>query len=158
MAELKVGDQAPDFKLPSTIDGEWDLAGVRGDKGVIVSFHRYDFTGDTTRGCYCQISTWRDSYERIQAAGGEVVEVSADSIHAHRRFAQELGGVPFPLLADFTKSMSASFGVLNEQDGAPLRAVFVLDKNGVVLYKNESFNASEPAQYDEAIKALEAAK
>jgi peroxiredoxin len=158
MPEPNVGDQAPDFSLPSTIDNEWSLSSVRGQKGVIVSFHRYDFTGDSDRGCFCQISTWRQEYSRIQAADGEVVEVSADSIHSHRRFAQELGGVPFPLLADFTKRMTESFGMLNEQDGAPKRAVFVIDKNGVIRYKNTNFNASEPGQYEEAIKALEAAR
>ena len=158
MPEPNVGDQAPDFTLPSTIDNEWSLAAARGNKGVIVSFHRYDFTGDTGRGCFCQIATWRSEYDRIKAAGGEVVEVSTDSIHSHRRFAQDLGGVPFPLLADFTKHMTDQFGMLNEQDGAPKRSVFVIDKNGKVVHKNTNFNASEPAQYEEAIKALEAAK
>ena len=84
--------------------------------------------------------------------------MSTDSIHSHRRFAQDLGGVPFPMLADFTKQMSDSFGVLNTQDGGSVRSVFVIDKDGIVRYKNTSFNASEPAQYEEAIKALEAAK
>src|SRR5439155_24433323 len=50
MPEPNVGDQAPDFTLPSTIDNEWSLASARGNKGVIISFHRFDFTGDTGRG------------------------------------------------------------------------------------------------------------
>ncbi len=64
--------------------------------------------------------------------------------------------MPFPMLADFTKKMIESFGVLNEETGAARRSVFVVDKTGVVRYKNASFNASEKSQYEEAIQALEA--
>ena len=82
--------------------------------------------------------------------------MSADSVHSHRRWAQDLGGVPYPLLADFTKAMTDSYGMLNGETGAPRRSVFVIDRQGVVRFKNASFNASEPTQYEEAIKALEA--
>jgi peroxiredoxin len=66
--------------------------------------------------------------------------------------------VPFPFLADFNKKTIQAYGILNEENGAPKRSVFVIDRQGVVRYKNTSFNASEPAQYEEAIKALEALK
>ncbi len=158
MPELNVGDPAPDFNLPKTPDGEFHLADLRGKKHVLLSVHVLDFTGDDSRGCFCQIHTWRDHYPRIQAADGEVVEVSADSIFAHRRYLQDLGEVPFPLAADFTKNMLRQYGILNETNGYPVRSVFVIDKNGEIRYKNTQFNASDPAQYEEAIKALEACK
>lgn len=125
---------------------------------MLLSFHVYDFTGDDTRGCVCQMSNLKAGYDRIQAAGGEIVEVSADSLHSHKRWVQDLGGVPFPFLPDFKKEMTNSFGVLNPEMGAPRRSVFVIDKQGVVRYKNASFNASEQSQYEEAFKALEALK
>jgi len=158
MAELNVGDPAPDFMLPSIDNAQWSLSAARGEKNVLVSFHVFDFTGDNSRGCTCQISSWREAYPRIEAADGEVVEVSADSVHSHRRWAQDLGGVPFPFLADFSKKMTDAFGILNPENGAARRSAFVIDKNGVVRYKNTSFNASEPSQYEEVIKALEALK
>jgi len=158
MAEINVGDTAPDFTLPSTAGDQWSLSSVRGDKSVLVSVHVFDFTGDDTRGCVCQMSTLKAEYPRIQAANGEVVEVSADSLFSHKRWLQDLGGSPFPMLADFKKEMLRDYGVLDEQKGTPVRSVFVIDKNGVVRYKNTSFNASDPAQYEEAIKALEAAR
>lgn len=92
---------------------------------------------------------------RIEAAGGEVVEISADSIHSHRRFAEELGGVPFPMLADFSKQVCRSYGALNEERGTPIRSVFVVDKSGIVRYKNMAFDAAQASQYEEAIAALE---
>jgi peroxiredoxin len=158
MAELNVGDKAPDFTLPSTIGDQWSLSSVKGQKSVLVSVHVFDFTGDDTRGCVCQMSTLKAEYDRIKEADGEVVEVSADSIFSHRRWLQDLGGSDFPMLADFNKEMLRSWGILDEQTGRPVRSVFVIDKDGVVRHKNTSFNASEPAQYEAAIKALEAAK
>jgi len=157
MAELNVGDKAPDFTLPSTVGDQWSLGSVKGQKNVLVSVHVFDFTGDDTRGCVCQMSNLKAAYPRIQAADGEVVEVSADSLFAHKRWLQDLGGAPFPMLADFKKEMLSSWGILDEATGRPVRSVFVIDKNGVVKYKNTSFNPSEQSQFEEAFKALEAA-
>lgn len=50
MADLNVGDQAPDFTLPNLDGNQWSLSSVRGQKNVLLSFHVYDFTGDSTRG------------------------------------------------------------------------------------------------------------
>ena len=102
------------------------------------------------------MTSWKEAYPGIQARGAEVVAISVDSIHSHRRWAEELGGLPFPLLADFTKNITRSWGVLNEERGTPVRSVFVLDRNGVVRYKNASFDAANSEHYAEALKALEA--
>lgn len=50
MAELQIGDAAPDFTLPSTVGDEWSLSSARGQKGVLISFHVLDFTGTEERG------------------------------------------------------------------------------------------------------------
>ena len=42
--EIKVGDQAPDFTLPSVHEGDISLSQYRGEKHVILSFHVFDFT------------------------------------------------------------------------------------------------------------------
>ena len=39
-----IGDQAPDFKLPSVNEGDITLSQFRGEKSVILSFHVFDFT------------------------------------------------------------------------------------------------------------------
>jgi peroxiredoxin Q/BCP len=158
MPELNVGDQAPDFTLPNASGDQWSLNSVRGQKNVLLSVHVFDFTGDDSRGCVCQMSTLKAEYPRVQSADGEIVELSADSLFSHRRWAQDLGGVPFPFVADFNKKTIEAYGILNPENGAPKRSVFVIDKQGVVRYKNTNFNASEPSQYEEAIKALESLK
>jgi len=40
----EVGDVAPDFKLPSTDQGDISLSSFRGEKSVVLSFHVFDFT------------------------------------------------------------------------------------------------------------------
>ena len=40
----QVGDQAPDFTLPSVHEGDISLGQYRGEKYVILSFHVFDFT------------------------------------------------------------------------------------------------------------------
>jgi peroxiredoxin len=158
MAELYVGDRAPDFTLPSTVGDNFSLGSVKGQKSVLLSVHVFDFTGDDTRGCVCQMSTLKEEYDRIKAAGGEVVEMSADSIFAHRRWLQDLGGADFPMVADFKKEVLQQYGLLDEASGRPVRSVLVIDKDGIVRYKNASFNPSERSQFEEAIKALEGLK
>lgn len=50
MAEVNVGDQAPDFTLPGVSGEDWSLGSVRGSKNLLISFHVLDFTGSAERG------------------------------------------------------------------------------------------------------------
>ena len=52
-------------------------------------------------------------------------------------FSSSLGSIPYPLLADYWPhgAVCESFGILNEQLGAPLRAVIIIDKEGVIRFK-----------------------
>lgn len=102
------------------------------------------------------MTSWKEAYGRIQRASAEVVAISGDSIHSHRKFAQELGGLPYPMLADYKKQVIQSYGIHNPENGAARRSVFIVDKNGVVRYKNTAFNAAEKSQYEEVLAALEA--
>ncbi|HEX9690163.1 MAG TPA: redoxin domain-containing protein, partial [Thermoanaerobaculia bacterium] len=44
MAQLQVGDMAPDFTLPSTVDDKVTLSDFRGKKNVVVLFYPLDFS------------------------------------------------------------------------------------------------------------------
>ena len=52
-------------------------------------------------------------------------------------FSSSLGSIPYPLLADYWPhgAVCESFGILNEQLGAPMRAVIIIDKEGVIRFK-----------------------
>ena len=74
------------------------------------------------------------SFERHDA---QVLGISIDSIPSHRAWARSLGGIErYPLLADFHPKgeVARRYGVYNEDTGYTERAVFVIDKRGIVRY------------------------
>lgn len=80
---------------------------------------------------------------------------SADSIHSHRVFAQALGGVPYPLVSDWHRTLAASYGVLDADAGRARRSIFVIDQQGVLRYANTQFNARERRDYEAVIQFLQ---
>jgi len=73
---------------------------------------------------------------RFRAADTQVLGVSIDSIHSHANWARDLGGVSFPLLADFEPkgAVARSFGHYLDKAGITDRATVIVDKDGVVRY------------------------
>lgn len=74
-----------------------------------------------------------DAFKR---ANTQVLGVSIDSVHCHANWARDLGGVSFPLLADFQPkgAVAKSFGHYLEGPGITDRATVIIDKEGVVRY------------------------
>ena len=74
--------------------------------------------------------------ERFLAANTQVLGVSIDSIYCHLNWAMSLGGISFPLLADFHPKggAAASFGLYLEEAGITDRATVVIDADGVVRH------------------------
>lgn len=72
------------------------------------------------------------------AAGLGLYGVSVDSVFSHQAFAEQLGGLPFDLLADFERSVVEAWGVMRTDvegyRGMPTRSIFVLDPEGVVRW------------------------
>ena len=73
---------------------------------------------------------------RFRAADTQVLGVSIDSVHSHANWARDLGGVSFPLLADFEPkgAVAKSFGHYLAEAGITDRATVIIDKSGVVRY------------------------
>ncbi len=74
--------------------------------------------------------------DRFRAADTQVLGVSIDSVYSHANWARDLGGVSFPLLADFEPkgAMAKSFGHYLADAGITDRATVIIDKDGVVQY------------------------
>lgn len=72
----------------------------------------------------------------FQAADTQVLGVSVDSIHSHGNWASSLGGISYPLLADFHPkgAMAKSYGLYIEEAGITDRATVIIDKQGIVKY------------------------
>jgi peroxiredoxin Q/BCP len=100
------GQAAPDFKLQDQ-KGEWHtLAQYHGHWVVL-----YFYPKDDTPGCTTEVCTFRDDVHKLHKAGAEVLGVSLDDVQSHAKFAEKYP-VPFPLLADASKSTAKDYGVL----------------------------------------------
>jgi len=80
------------------------------------------------------------SYEadlsRFEGADTQVLGISIDSIPSHVAWAKSLGGISYPLLADFEPkgTVAKAYGAYRPADGIAERALFVIDKEGKVAY------------------------
>lgn len=81
----------------------------------------------------------RSKWDEIQAADLGVMAISVDTVFSHNAFAESLGGLPYPLVADFEREVVTAWGVRRDDvagyKGMPLRSVFVLDRDGIVRWR-----------------------
>ncbi len=133
MAEIKVGDQAPDFETVDDAGQKVSLAGFRGQKVVL-----YFYPKDDTPGCTIQACGFRDVYPQVETQNAVVLGVSPDGIESHQAFKSKFD-LPFPLLIDEDKSICGAYGVWQERerDGQKFMGVarshFVIDEQGKVV-------------------------
>lgn len=126
---IGVGDQAPDFALPSQDGSTVKLSDYRGKKHVVLYF----YPKDETAGCTAEACSFRDNYEDFTDAGAEVIGVSSDSEKSHKSFAQH-HRLPFKLLSDRGGKLRDAYGVKNTLGILPGRVTFLIDKSGVVRH------------------------
>lgn len=96
-------------------------------------------------------------FERYDA---QVVGISVDSVPSHVAFAKSIGGIEsYPMLADFHPkgAVAKKYGVYKEDKGISERAVFVVDKKGIVQYidVHDISEAPENAQLLEKLRELD---
>jgi thioredoxin-dependent peroxiredoxin len=146
--KVKVGDAAPDFKLPSSVRPEVSLSEFRGVKSVVLYF----YPKDETLGCTKEACAFRDSYEVFKEHGAEVLGVSSDTVDAHKKFAEH-HNLSFPLLSDPRGAVRKAYGVPSTLGFLPGRVTYAIDKHGIV---RSIFNSqAHPEQHiKEALKVL----
>ena len=145
----EVGDAAPDFELPST-QGTLRLKDLTATRKVLLAF----YTEDSTPQCSSEMSVLKEDYELVQKLRAEVVAISADSLDSHVEFADEIGGVPFPLVSDEGLEAAKAYGVVDEAGVRSRRAMFVIDKGGTILHVVPWFQPGNPTQYEDIFVAL----
>ena len=127
MAQLKPGDTAPDFTLPSTVGEKVTLSDYRGKKNVLLMFYPLDFSP------VCSVEN-KQCAEMLPSKGADDVQVlgvSVDSLWAHKAFAAQ-NGITYPLLADFHPKgeVARKYGVYLEDKGIAARTAYVIGKDG----------------------------
>jgi peroxiredoxin Q/BCP len=108
--EPKIGDVAPDFRLPSTRGKDITLKEFKG-KDVILYF----YPKDDTPGCTAEACSFRDHESDLSKEHAVVLGVSTDSLESHDKF----GGkhkLNFPLLSDQTADIAKMYGVWKEKN------------------------------------------
>ena len=128
-ATLKVGDQAPDFTLKDQYGSPLTLSSFRGKKNVVLVFHPLAFTSV----CAVQMPGYSKEKQSFEGVSAQVLGISVDSVPAHKAWADQLGGIEYPLLADFWPhgEIAKSYGILRHE-GYSERATFVIDKQGII--------------------------
>lgn len=135
---LKVGDAAPDFKLPAVTgetQGEFQLSSHRG-KNVVILFYVLDFTPV----CAAELPPFQSDLAKLAGLNAVVVGICTDTIFSHIAFQKTLGGLTFPLASDrwpYAETAKA-YGLFpatkHQFGGTNDRAVFIVDKTGKIAW------------------------
>lgn len=84
----------------------------------------------------------------------QVLGVSVDSVPCHEAWAKSLGGVAFPLLSDIHRRVCQAYGILIEDRNIAERAVFLIDRQGIVRFARV-YGAKELPDFYEVLGLLE---
>ncbi|NCN09081.1 MAG: peroxiredoxin [Leptospira sp.] len=154
----QVTSQAPDFKATAVIGEsfkEIKLSDYKG-KWVALFFYPLDFTFV----CPTEIIEYDTKLDDFKKLGAEVLGVSIDSEYSHLAWKKTsrkeggIGDVKYPLVADVTKEISKSFGVLLDT-GVALRGTFIIDPAGVIRQATVN-DLPVGRNIDEAIRLIKA--
>lgn len=147
---LPAGTRAPDFTLHVTPDQTLSLRDFVG-KPVILAFYPADWSPV----CGDQMTLYNQVRPAFQKHGAEVLGISVDGAWCHQAFAKHQK-IHFPLLADFEPKggVAQTYGAYRSGDGVCERALFVVDKDGMVFWSYRSPIAVNPGA-DGILDALE---
>jgi len=129
--KVRVGDQAPGFTLPSVTGEKVSLHQYRDKKNVVLSFVPAAWTpvcSDQWPG-YNIIRGIFDQHEAV------LLGVTVDNIPTLFAWTNQMGTLWFPVLSDFWPhgEIAAKYGILRS-DGVSERALFIIDKKGIIRY------------------------
>ncbi len=148
---LQTGTVAPDFALENTKRQVIRLSDFRGKKNVVLAFHPLAFTPV----CSVQMQNYQKALPALDSLDTAVVGISFDLGPAHAAWANSLGGLSFDLLSDVHPhgKVARDYGVFREADSLPDRAVFVIDKAGVIRWA-KAHDMGEQPDLDELLRVL----
>jgi peroxiredoxin len=147
---LAAGTTAPDFTLRVTPDQLLTLDDLRG-KPVVLAFYPADWSPV----CGDQVTLYNEVLPEFRNHGAELLGLSVDGVWCHAAFARDRR-LHFPLLADFEPkgAVAKSYGAYRDHEGVCERALFVIDRKGVIFWSYCSPIAVNPGA-DGILEALE---
>lgn len=147
---LPKGTKAPDFKLFVTPDQTIALSELLG-RPVILAFYPADWSPV----CSDQMALYNQILPEFKKYKAELLGLSVDGNWCHAAFSQNRK-LHFPLLSDFEPkgAVAEKYGAYRKESGVCERALYVLDKNGVVFWSYLSPMGENPGA-DGILEALE---
>jgi len=149
----EVGSKAPDFTLVNQDREPVKLSDEIGKGSVVLAFFPGAFSGVCTK----EMCTLRDSMTQLNGLGARVFGISTDTFFTLKAWhdQQRLG---FPLLSDYNKDAIKAFDVVNPDmvglKNIAKRAVVVIDKSGVIRYREALDDARNEPDYGKLRDAL----
>jgi peroxiredoxin len=121
---------APSFELNCTPDQKISLNELRG-RPVILAFYPADWSPV----CGDQLALYNEILNEFNQHQAQLIGISVDGVWCHAAYARDRK-LHFPLLSDFEPKgqISRQYGVYNQQHGHSERALFVIDRDGVIRW------------------------
>lgn len=151
-ATLKVGDEAPDFELPSSPTGDkFKLSDYRGQSAVVINFLPAAFSPV----CSDQANVLKEKQQDFASQDALPVIISTDGPWAQQAW-KEQQGFDFPVLSDVNPqgATAQKYGVLVEGRAVANRVVIVVDRDGKVAWIQPSAKIIEVPDYDPVMSCV----
>jgi glutaredoxin-dependent peroxiredoxin len=148
-SSIEIGMEAPDFELPDIDMKTHKLSDYRGKKLVLAFFPAAE-----SPVCTLEMCNFRDSLKDLMKIGAQIVGISVDGPFANKIFSQNRQ-LNFPLLSDYKRETISKYGIVMKDLGnlkdynAAKRAIFIIDTNGIILYKWVSDNPLIEPNYED---------
>ena len=150
---IRVGDVAPDFRLPAVNDGgepyEFAMSEVLAKSPVLLVFYQDDGMPTCTR----QLNIFAQEHETLVEAGVRVVGMNTNGIGSHAKF-HERDHFPFPLVSDFFGDVTKAYGLWDADERKSRRALVLVGEDGLVRHVEPHFSPGNMNAVLELFEAL----
>ncbi len=154
-ADIKINHPAPNFKLKGVLKNQesvYNLSQMRGS-WVLLFFYLADFN----QICEDEVIKFHQKLPEFKKYNCQIFGCSTDSHYSHKAWAESLGGIDFPLLADVHHTTAIDYNVFVEEEAVCLSGSFLIDPTGVLKY----YQISDPKitrNIDELLRILDVLK
>lgn len=134
---LKLGQKAPEFTTGALVSREIKEISLSDYAGqwVVLFFYPMDFTFV----CPTELVEFNNAIDEFEDRDTVLLGGSTDTAYSHLGWVKshpDLGDLKYPLFADVTKTMAASYGVLDDTQGVAHRGTFIIDPEGSLRWLN----------------------
>jgi len=159
---LFIGNKFPEFKKKSVVSIEkgkefsemTNEDHINAGKWMVMFWYPKDFTFV----CPTEIAEFDKNYEEFRDRDAVLIGASTDSEYVHaawRRDHKDLKGLRFPLLADTSKSLAESLGILEANEKVAYRVTYIVDPEGIIRWVSAN-DLSVGRNVKEVLRVLDA--